>query len=235
MLYDVIKDMLNTLSAPKLKIAAGLLILIAISCQAKTPHGVNQILALEPDIKEGKTRFSSCANCHGTEGWGAYSGAYPQIAGQHASVVIKQLLDISAGYRKNPEMLAAAREIVAQGPQALADVAAYITSLKMNPDPGVGDAEDEELEGASTTYHRICSVCHGANGEGNADKAVPLLQGQNYEYLLRQLKRIQAGTRKNANPEMRDLIRKMPEEELVLLATFISRLQPPDSKLAPYD
>jgi hypothetical protein len=31
------------------------------------------------------------------------------------------------------------------------------------------------------------------------------------------------------------LISQMPEEQLVLLATYISRLEPPASKLAPYD
>ena len=228
-------SILSTLSVPYLRITTLLLFLVAIPCHAETPHGVERILTLEPDIEAGKIRFDSCSHCHGTKGWGAYSGAYPQIAGQHASVVIKQIIDISTGQRENPEMLAAARELSAQGPQALADLAAYIESLKMNPDPGVGYADDDQLESASTTYHRVCSACHGVNGEGNGDEVIPLLQGQNFEYLLRQWKRIQSGIRKNSNPEMRELIRQMPEEELELLATYISRLEPPGSKLAPYD
>ena len=196
---------------------------------------IDQILSFTPDIEDGRSRFGSCIHCHGTEGWGSYSGAYPQIAGQHASVLIKQLLDISAGRRNNTEMLPAARQLVNQGPQALANVAAYISSLKMNPDPGVGDADDDELERASTTFQKVCSTCHGETGDGNADKVVPLLQGQNHEYLLRQLRRIKVGERKNANPEMRELIRRLPERELELLATYIARLEPPQNKLGPYN
>jgi cytochrome c553 len=205
-------------------------------CEAMaSPSEIGQILSFTPDIEDGRSRFGNCTHCHGTEGWGSYSGVYPQIAGQHASVLIKQLLDISAGRRNNPEMLPAARQLVNQGPQALANVAAYITSLRMNPDPGVGDADDDELERASTTFQKVCSTCHGEKGEGKADKVASLLQGQNDEYLLRQLKRIQAGERKNANPEMRELIHCLPEKELQLLATYIARLEPPENKLGPYN
>jgi cytochrome c553 len=205
-------------------------------CQAvATTPAIDQVMTLKPDVAAGKDRYITCVACHGTEGWGAYSGAYPQIAGQHASVIIKQILDISAGRRDNPEMLQTARDLVAQGPQTLADVAAYVALLKMNPDPGVGDADDDELGEATKTYQQLCSGCHGANGEGNGEDAVPLLQGQNYAYLLRQLKRIQAGVRKNADPKMREMIRTLAEKELEFLATYISRLQPPESKLGPYD
>lgn len=226
----------NPVLSGRLLLAALLILLTMIYCQAETiTPNIDQVLALKPDVQAGKNRFVNCTTCHGTEGWGAYSGAYPQIAGQHASVVIKQVLDISAGRRDNPEMLQIARELVAQGAQTLADVAAYVASLKMNPDPGVGDADDDELEEATRTYQQVCSACHGTNGEGNAEDMVPLLQGQNYEYLLRQLRRIQAGVRKNANQKMREMIRSLPEKELELLATYISRLEPPEGKLGPYD
>ncbi len=225
----------SPLSILFLRLAILLFFLLAIPSQADMSLEISHIMALEPDIDAGKTRFESCSHCHGANGWGAYSGAYPQIAGQHASVVIKQLIDISSGQRENPDMLEFARGLSAQGPQAMTDVAAYIESLKMNPDPGVGDVDDDELGNASITFQQSCSTCHGVDGEGNAEEIVPLLQGQNFEYLLRQLKRIQAGTRKNSNPDMRDLIRQMNVEELELLATYISRLQPPQNKLAPFD
>lgn len=227
--------MLTIITTSRLILAACLWLLVVSPVAAEARLEVEQILTLKPNVATGKSRFAGCIHCHGSEGWGAYSGAYPQIAGQHASVIIKQLLDIHAGRRENPEMLAAARELADQGAQALADVAAYIASLKMNPDPGVGEADDAALEGAAETYQQVCSTCHGAEGEGNAGQLVPLLQGQNYEYLLRQLKRIQAGKRKNANTKMRELIRRMPEEQLELLAAYIARLQPAESRLGPYN
>ena len=57
---------------------------------------------------------------------GAEDGVFPQIAGQHRSVIIKQLADIRAGNRDNPMMYPIAKEAVLGGPQAISDVAAYI-------------------------------------------------------------------------------------------------------------
>lgn len=202
---------------------------------ADTPIELNQVLSLKPDLENGKNIFLTCSKCHGTEGWGAYDGTYPQLAGQHTSVMIKQLTDISSGIRGNPNMTALAQELVAQGPQAVADVTAYISALKMNPNPNVGQEDDDDLEDAEATYDKVCSSCHRDNGEGDSEKLYPLIQGQNYEYLLRQLHLIQDGKRKNANPDMAKLIREMPGEELEFLAAYISRLEPGEDKLAPYN
>ena len=193
-----------------------------------------EILDMEPSFENGREIFAQCTRCHGTEGWGAYSGDYPQIAGQHNSVLIKQLIDIQSGERDNPVMLPAVNALMDQGPQALADVAAYTAALMMNPDPDVGEFDDSELVQEAEIYGNICSGCHGQAGQGDARNIVPLLQGQNYTYLLRQLKRIQAGTRKNANPEMRKLIGDFSLQQLDKMATYLSRLEPPETRLAPY-
>ena len=46
-----------------------------------------------------------CLRCHMPEGWGLVAGTVPQIAGQHRSVLIKQLADIRAGNRDAVPML----------------------------------------------------------------------------------------------------------------------------------
>lgn len=159
----------------------------------------------------------------------------PQIAGQHKSVIIKQLLDIRSGKRENIKMRPIILELSKQGEQIIIDVAAYIETLKMDPEPGVGEADDDALQETGVTYTEKCASCHGANGEGIAEKFYPLLQGQNYEYLLRQLKYIQSGKRKNANMEMQEIISQMSLSELDLLSDFISRLEPEENKIAPID
>lgn len=200
---------------------------------AQSNEELMQVLSLSPDIEEGKKVFDSCSKCHGVEGWGSYNGDFPQLAGQHKSVIIKQFLDIRSGKRENPAMRPVILELSRQGEQTIVDVAAYIETLKMDPDPGVGEAEDDVLKRTAVTYAENCASCHGANGEGMAEKFYPLLQGQNYEYVLRQLKRIQSGQRKNANREMQKIISQMSWNELDLLADFISRLEPDESKIAP--
>ncbi len=70
------------------------------------------------------------------EGWGSKDGTFPQLAGQHHSVIIKQLADIRALNRDNPTMYPFALPSQIGGPQALADVVAYMGSINNGaPDP----------------------------------------------------------------------------------------------------
>ena len=199
--------------------------------KAQTNFDFTTVLSQTPDSGKGKILFNICSKCHGIEGWGSTDGSFPQLAGQHRSVIIKQLMDIRSGQRNNPIMLPVILELSSYGGQAIVDVAAYIETLKMDPEQEFGEADDEMLKTAEVTYSEKCASCHGANGEGKAEKFYPLLQGQHYEYLLRQLKHIQSGERKNANDEMKRVIRQMSPADLDHLADFISRMVPPEEKL----
>jgi len=201
--------------------------------KAQTNEELTTMLSHTPNIGEGKKIFNICSKCHGIEGWGSSNGDFPQLAGQHQSVIIKQLNDIRSGKRDNPIMRRVILDLASQGEQAIIDVAAYIETLKMDPETEVGEADDEMLKTAEITYAEKCASCHGANGEGRSEKFYPLLQGQHYEYLLRQLKHIQSGKRKNANREMQKVISQMSLNELDHLADFISRREPPEYKIAP--
>lgn len=58
----------------------------------------------KPDLKRGAELFRTCAGCHGSEGEGARDGHVPRIAGQHASVLIEQLVDYRHDHRWDPYM-----------------------------------------------------------------------------------------------------------------------------------
>lgn len=66
---------------------------------------VYQAMKVTPDIDNGRNLYRNCAVCHSPEGWGSPTGRYPQIAGQHESVSIKQMRDIHDGNRDNPTMV----------------------------------------------------------------------------------------------------------------------------------
>ncbi len=93
-------------------------------------------LHIEGDPEDGEEVYDICAACHQPTGWGDPSGTFPQLAGQHTTVLIKQIADIRAGNRDNPTMYPFAIQI--EGAQDIADVAAYIQTLKMNPNPRIG-------------------------------------------------------------------------------------------------
>ena len=199
--------------------------------EAALDRELSAAMALTPDIVSGERLYrSQCAECHGEDGWGSSGGEYPQIAGQHRSVIIKQLADIRAGNRDNPKMFPIVEESQMGGPQAIADIAAYVSTLLMDSFPAAGDGD--RLPEAEALYQRVCARCHGLNGEGNSDLHYPLIQGQHYQYLVRQLRWIRDGQRKNANPEMAALIRQLDDADLEMLADYISRLEPPAEKLS---
>ena len=95
-----------------------------------------EALTLSGDIEEGEEIYTVCAACHQPTGWGDPLGVFPQLAGQHTNVLIKQIADIRAGNRDNPTMYPFAMQI--EGAQDIRDVCAYIQTLKMNPKPRTG-------------------------------------------------------------------------------------------------
>lgn len=209
------------------------LLLITGFCQAEARidgQVFSRAMVLQPDTKRGETAFlARCSACHGEDAWGSYDGEIPQLAGQHAKVIIKQLSDIHAGIRINAKMMPVVKELVTEAPQLVADIAGYLETLPMNPYPEEGYAED--LSAAESTYRQKCASCHGTRGEGDGSKLYPLVQGQHYEYLLRELRWLRDGERGNADPKMVEQIRDMSDNELDLMADYLSRLMPPAERL----
>jgi cytochrome c553 len=183
-----------------------------------------EALTLEGDVENGEEAFEICSACHLPNGAGRPDGTFPQLAGQHTTVLIKQMADIREGRRDNPIMYPFASTLI--DPQELADVAAYIETLPIPTNNGKGPGTDLEL--GETLYKRDCVECHFENGEGQADKFYPVLAGQHYKYLLRQIQDIAAKRRRNANPDMVKIVVKYSPEELDAVVDYMSRIKWPD-------
>lgn len=188
-----------------------------------------EALKLTPSLDNGRDIYEVCSACHMPEGWGLTDGTFPQIAGQHRTVLIKQLEDIREGNRDNPTMYPFALPSEIGGAQAVADVTEYIARLPMNPENGQGPGDDLEL--GKKLYADNCVRCHGETGDGNAEKYYPRIQGQHYEYLLRQYQWIKEGKRRNANPDMVAQIQHFSERDTKAVLDYVSRLRPPKEML----
>lgn len=227
-----------------LLLTAGLLAMVAAGAlaagpreQNKTPDTTRKVwmwddsereeaLKLTPNVDNGREVYEVCTACHMPEGWGLVDGTFPQLAGQHRSVIIKQLADIREGNRDNPTMYPFALPSEIGGPQAIADVSEYIaTRLKMNPKPGYGPGTD--LEHGKKLYQENCVRCHGEKGEGNAEKYYPRIEAQHYAYLLRQYQWIKEGRRRNANPDMVEQIKNFSERDTQAVLDYVSRIPAP--------
>ena len=184
---------------------------------------IERALGLTPNIEKGKELYRNCALCHSPEGWGSPSGRFPQIAGQHQKVIIKQLADIRAKNRDNPTMYPFARSSYLKGPQAIADMAAYVSKLPMVPNNSVGAGDN--LEKGKKIFEENCAKCHGKRGEGHNDDYYPRIQGQHYQYTLRQMQWIKSGKRRNADKKMVKQIEGFSEADLAAVADYTSRLK----------
>jgi cytochrome c553 len=176
------------------------------------------------DAKRGKEGYEVCGACHLPSGAGRPDGTFPQLAGQHTTVLIKQMADIRAGLRDNPTMYPFAKELT--DPQELANVAAYIESLCIPVDHGKYEGPDaaKQIADGKALYEKECIECHKANGEGVKDKFYPVLAGQHYKYLLRQMTEIRDGHRRNANPDMVKIIKKYTNDQLVAISAYQASL-----------
>jgi len=181
-------------------------------------------LTLKGNLENGEEAYEICSGCHLPSGAGRPDGTFPQLAGQHPVVIIKQIADIRAGRRDNPIMYPFAISLIDQ--QELADVAAYIKTLPIPTDNGRGPGTNLEL--GKKLYDRDCVKCHGAKGEGDAVKFFPVLAGQHYKYMLRQIGEIAEKKRRNANPDMVKIVEKYTHEEQIAVVDYMSRLTWPE-------
>lgn len=177
------------------------------------------------DADAGKEASATCAGCHGADGK-ALVPAYPNLAGQHASYIAKQLTAYRDGERVNELMSPMA---AALSDQNILDLAAYYAEMT----PIKGAAEEENLTlgqniyrgGVTSANIASCTGCHGPAGKGNPAAVYPMLSGQNKEYLVAQLKMFRSGERNNdPNQMMRLLAHRLSDAEIDALANFASGL-----------
>jgi len=183
-----------------------------------------KVLAIKGDPVKGKEAYTICRGCHRPDGSGKAEAGYPQLAGQHAQVIIKQMLDVRAGRRDSPKMHPFITGDVIPA-EDIAHIAAYLQSLPAPADNGKGDGRLLEL--GQHLYERDCAECHGKHGEGDGKRFYPRLAGQHYAYLLRESKESRDMGRRNSNPDMVRLIRHYTDNDLAAVSDFMSRTKVP--------
>lgn len=197
-------------------------------------EAVSITLTFEPDLRNGRVIYETCAACHLPEGWGSTDGTYPQIAGQHLNVMLKQLLAIRDGHRENALMYPFVQERTIGGYQSLVDVVSYITKLPMHPQHQKGPFNDfkPEYKNGEKLYQQLCSSCHGKTAQGNNKSHIPKLYGQHYPYMMRQIKLIQSGIRL-VDPTMKAIIDQMSDDKLHDIINYVSYIPVPEAERAP--
>jgi cytochrome c553 len=181
---------------------------------------------LTPDLSHGAQLFETCAACHGPAGRGAEDGSVPAIAGQHGSVLLKQLTEFRHDQRWDTRMQHFSDRHHLPTAQDLTDVAAYAASLPRFPATATSIGDGSALHEGADVYFRVCEACHGPLGQGDVLRLRPRLAGQHYAYLLRELTETAAQRRPGMDPAHVARLRQLSLEQLSGVADYLSRVSP---------
>jgi len=188
---------------------------------------LSQAAHATPDPSHGKQLYEEhCVRCHRPEGSGTGERQYPQLASQQEQYLLEQLVEFVTLDRLAPKMHQILAQSTLANPQSLRDLSDYLASQPHDEHGEHGDGH--RLGRGRRIYDQYCAGCHGTLGEGRAKGSVPAVDGQNYTYLLAQLKGFVAGHRSRAEPAVIAAVSNLSPDDKAAVADFMSRM--PDSR-----
>ena len=183
--------------------------------------GIWTVLTLVPvsaqDIEAGRTKAQACVTCHGADG-NSPAGNFPNLAGQTWRYIYIQLKDFKEGRRTNPDMSPVA---AALSRQDMIDIANFYAAQTAKPSSFKTDDAKVKL-GKAKADETLCAMCHlgGLSGQNE----IPRVAGQQYEYVVKQLKDFKARTRTNDAGNMTSVAQTLSEADIDNLAHYIASL-----------
>jgi len=170
----------------------------SLALVAGSSPALAQDAGAKPDLtKAAQTAQTVCAACHGADG-NSPTASNPNLAGQGAEYISRQLQHFKEGVRVNPIMQGIAATLA---PADMAALGVYFSQQK----PKNGAARDPKLVALGQSLYRggdaanglpACAACHSPNGAG-IPKNFPRLSGQYADYTYAQLVAFKTGGRGN--------------------------------------
>jgi cytochrome c553 len=174
-------------------------------------------------IGRGGTLALQCTMCHGERGLS--NANTPNLAGQYALVIFKQLQDYKSGARTNAIMTP---RVASLSDREMWDLAAYYSYLPRLPPyhpVTTGTAPQIVQHGAPMRNIPPCATCHG---EIDHKVGSPWLEGEPAVYLRTELEAFASGTRHNdISEQMRNIARGMTHAEIEWAASYYASQYPP--------
>jgi cytochrome c553 len=175
---------------------------------------------------------TSCGRCHGVDGLGRGTAAFPKLSGQHPIYLVASLEAFASGDRHSGIMEPIAADLSLELMRALAD---YYGSLKWPPPtPPPKEAALAIVRGEAIAQRGIpnqdvpaCAACHGPTATPR-NPMYPVLAGQYADYLALQLtlfKQEQRGGTAYAHL-MRQVAARLSAEQINDVARYYASLTP---------
>ena len=167
-----------------------------------------------------------CIACHGIDG-NSPLPANPNLSGQHAGYITKQLMQFKNGERDNAVMKGMVANLTEQ---EMINLGSYFEQQKQNLLFAKSNGENSLGEkiyraGVATKGLPACASCHGPAGHGIPD-LYPRLNSQHAAYTISQLNAFRLETRMNDNAMMmRTIAQKLTDKEMNAVADYIQGLR----------
>jgi cytochrome c553 len=174
--------------------------------------------AMAADVEAGRRKSQVCAACHGADGNARLPGV-PSLAAQPAMHTFLQLVQFRAKRRGDAQM-SPFSEKLSDGD--MRDIAAYYAAQAARPSEIQLDQAKAAL-GARLAQMHFCGSCHMPDMSGQ--NQIPRLAGQNYEYLVKQLRRLKSGARRDIDGTMASAAQALSEQDIENVSHFLSGLK----------
>jgi len=170
-------------------------------------------------------KLGICASCHGLDGQATQSG-YPNLAGQSANYLLKQLQDYRNKTRSSAIMQAFASTLTEK---EMIEMSKYYSKItpKTSPQRKVSAVKGELLYKIGNRRQGItaCIACHGPKGQGNDAAKYPNLSHQDAEYLGATLKAFHDKQRQNDPQQIMQMTAaKLHQADIDALVVYLQQL-----------
>lgn len=205
------------------KLAAA--VVFAATCGTASAQGEPQ-----GDPAAGQAQSAVCAGCHGADG-NSIMPQWPNLAGQHAAYLERQMKLIQSNARPVVEMTAI---VAGLSETDFRNLAAYYSSQSHK----VGVADEALVDTGRRIYQAgnpetgvpACMACHGPVGDGNPLAGYPALAGQQTTYTSQMLKRYRSGENWGEDDApshvMVGVAARLSDREIDAVASYVHGLYP---------
>lgn len=172
----------------------------------------------QQDAEAGRAKAQVCAACHGADG-NSPTPEVPSLAGQTWRYLYIQLRDFKEGRRSNPIMSPMAQPLSRED---MIDVANFFAAQPLKPQKFAVDDAKAKL-GKAKADETLCTMCHLGGFMGQNE--IPRVAGQNYQYVVAQLKAFKEKTRTNDAGNMTSVARTLSDADIENLGHYLAGLR----------